>query len=66
MPDLEITDRNGQKRTATDLQDKLKALKTGFFPNLRDTDLSNIAGSTYPEPIPMDREILEQEVYNAL
>ena len=66
MPNLDITDRNGQKRTVTDLQEKLEALKEGFFPNPRDADLSDIADTAYPEPIVTDLEIQEQEVYDAL
>ena len=66
MPDLEVTDRSGQKRTVTDLQDKLRALKGSFFPDLRDADLSDILSSTYPDLVITDLEIQEQEVYDAL
>ena len=66
MPDLEVTDRSRQKRTVTDLQDKLRALKGSFFPDPRDADLSDIPSSTYPEPVTTDLGIQEQEVYDAL
>ena len=66
MPDLEITDGSGQKRTVTDLQDKFRALKGSFFPDPRDADLTDIPNSMYPEPVTTDPEIQEQEVYDAL
>ena len=59
MPDLEVMDRFGQKRTVTDLQDKLRALKGSFFPDPRDADLSDIVNSTYPDPVTTDPEIQE-------
>jgi hypothetical protein len=57
MPALEITDRNGQKQTVIDLQEKLEALKEGFFLDPRDADLSDIVDTVYPEPIVTDLEI---------
>ena len=66
LPQLTVTDRKGVQRVATTFKEKVEMLKTQFFPEPREADLSDIEGTHYPEPVVTSDGISREEVQEAL
>jgi exonuclease III len=65
LPPLVVKDRNGVQ-IATTLPAKIDLLKTKFFPQPQEADLTDIPGSQYPDAVGDAQEISRTEISDAL
>ena len=66
LPQLAVTDHEGTPKVATTFPEKVAMLRTQFFPEPRDADLSDINNALYLEPIKILNIISQDEIQQAL